>query len=227
MISTTPEYKIINTDDNSHTIQINNSSVTFHSTKGAIQESNHVFISAGLKWYAEKFPGNTNIRIFEVGFGTGLNALLTATIAKNFALNIEYQSIDLYPLSKEVYNRLNFAQILVEEKLYYKIMTATWNEEIQITDFFNLLKINTDFQSFISREGFDVVYFDAFAPEDQPELWTEEVFKKVFHFLNKCGVLVTYCSKSIVRKRLENAGFSVTKLPGPPGKREIIRAIKI
>ncbi len=227
MISTTPEYKIINTDDNSHTIQINNSSVTFHSTKGAIQESNHVFISAGLNWYAEKFPGNTNIRIFEVGFGTGLNALLTATIAKNFALNIEYQSIDLYPLSKEVYNRLNFAQILAEEKLYYKIMTATWNEEIQITDFFNLLKINTDFQSFISREGFDVVYFDAFAPEDQPELWTEEVFKKVFHFLNKCGVLVTYCSKSIVRKRLENAGFSVTKLPGPPGKREIIRAIKI
>lgn len=227
MISTTPEYKIINTDDNSHTIQINNSSVTFHSTKGAIQESNHVFISAGLNWYAEKFPGNTNIRIFEVGFGTGLNALLTATFAKNFALNIEYQSIDLYPLSKEVYNRLNFAQILVEEKLYYKIMTATWNEEIQITDFFNLLKINTDFQSFISREGFDVVYFDAFAPEDQPELWTEEVFKKVFHFLNKCGVLVTYCSKSIVRKRLENAGFSVTKLPGPPGKREIIRAIKI
>lgn len=106
-------------------------------------------------------------------------------------------------------------------------MTATWNEEIQITDFFNLLKINTDFQSFISREGFDVVYFDAFAPEDQPELWTEEVFKKVFHFLNKCGVLVTYCSKSIVRKRLENAGFSVTKLPGPPGKREITRAIKI
>ncbi len=227
MISTTPEYKIINTDDNSHTIQINNSSVTFHSTKGAIQESNHVFISAGLNWYAEKFPGNTNIRIFEVGFGTGLNALLTATFAKNFALNIEYQSIDLYPLSKEVYNRLNFAQILAEEKLYYKIMTATWNEEIQITDFFNLLKINTDFQSFISREGFDVVYFDAFAPEDQPELWTEEVFKKVFHFLNKCGVLVTYCSKSIVRKRLENAGFSVTKLPGPPGKREIIRAIKI
>ena len=227
MISTTPEYKIINTDDNSHTIQINNSSVTFHSTKGAIQESNHVFINAGLKWYAEKFPGNTNIRIFEVGFGTGLNALLTATIAKNFALNIEYQSIDLYPLSKEVYNRLNFAQILAEEKLYYKIMTATWNEEIQIADFFNLLKINTDFQSFISREGFDVVYFDAFAPEDQPELWTEEVFKKVFHFLNKCGVLVTYCSKSIVRKRLENAGFSVTKLPGPPGKREIIRAIKI
>ncbi|HRO83783.1 MAG TPA: tRNA (5-methylaminomethyl-2-thiouridine)(34)-methyltransferase MnmD [Niabella sp.] len=227
MISTTPEYKIINTDDNSHTIQINNSSVTFHSTKGAIQESNHVFISAGLNWYAEKFPGNTNIRIFEVGFGTGLNALLTATFAKNFALNIEYQSIDLYPLSKEVYNRLNFAQILVEEKLYYKIMTATWNEEIQITDFFNLLKINTDFQSFISREGFDVVYFDAFAPEDQPELWTEEVFKKVFHFLNKCGVLVTYCSKSIVRKRLENAGFSVTKLPGPPGKREITRAIKI
>ncbi len=227
MISTTPEYKIINTDDNSHTIQINNSSVTFHSTKGAIQESNHVFISAGLNWYAEKFPGNTNIRIFEVGFGTGLNALLTATIAKNFALNIEYQSIDLYPLSKEVYNRLNFAQILAEEKLYYKIMTATWNEEIQITDFFNLLKINTDFQSFISREGFDVVYFDAFAPEDQPELWTEEVFKKVFHFLNKCGVLVTYCSKSIVRKRLENAGFSVTKLPGPPGKREITRAIKI
>lgn len=227
MISTTPEYKIINTDDNSHTIQINNSSVTFHSTKGAIQESNHVFINAGLKWYAEKFPGNTNIRIFEVGFGTGLNALLTATIAKNFALNIEYQSIDLYPLSKEIYNRLNFAQILAEEKLYYKIMTATWNEEIQIADFFNLLKINTDFQSFISREGFDVVYFDAFAPEDQPELWTEEVFKKVFHFLNKCGVLVTYCSKSIVRKRLENAGFSVTKLPGPPGKREIIRAIKI
>ncbi len=227
MISTTPEYKIINTDDNSHTIQINNSSVTFHSTKGAIQESNHVFISAGLNWYAEKFPGNTNIRIFEVGFGTGLNALLTATFAKNFALNIEYQSIDLYPLSKEVYNRLNFAQILAEEKLYYKIMTATWNEEIQITDFFNLLKINTDFQSFISREGFDVVYFDAFAPEDQPELWTEEVFKKVFHFLNKCGVLVTYCSKSIVRKRLENAGFSVTKLPGPPGKREITRAIKI
>ncbi|MBK7099386.1 MAG: SAM-dependent methyltransferase [Sphingobacteriales bacterium] len=180
MISTTPEYKIIHTDDSSHTIQINNSSVTFHSTKGAIQESNHVFINAGLKWYAEKFPDNTNIRIFEVGFGTGLNALLTAIFAKNFALNIEYQSIDLYPLSKEVYNRLNFAQILAEEKLYYKIMTATWNEEIQIADFFNLLKINNDFQSFISRKSFDIIYFDAFAPENQPELWTGKFLKRFF-----------------------------------------------
>jgi len=227
MISTTPEYKIINTDDNSHTIQINNSSVTFHSTKGAIQESNHVFITTGLKWYAKKFPDNTNIRIFEVGFGTGLNALLTAIFAKNFVLNIDYQSIDLFPLSKEVYNKLNFAQILAEEKLYSKIMTATWDEEIQITDLFKLLKINTDFQSFIPRDSFDIVYFDAFAPEDQPELWTEKVFEKVFHFLNKDGVLVTYCSKSIIQKRLKYVGFSLEKLQGPPGKREIIRAIKI
>ncbi len=220
------EYEIIRCGDGSATLKIKDSEISFHSSHGAIQESQHVFIDAGLKHFKEKHPGFKKIKIFEVGFGTGLNALLTAIQAPKIKTTIEYHAIDLHPLPDDLFFKLNYAEILNEFELFKTITQTPWNQLVFITPFFKLKKIEADLTAYASNEKFDIIYFDAFAPDDQPELWTEDIFKKIFEVLNSRGMLVTYCSKTIVQKALTAVGFTIEKIQGPHGKREILRATR-
>ncbi len=217
--------ELVITEDGSHTIYLPDLQVTYHSTHGSIQESNHVFINAGLDYIASKHYNP--IRIFEMGLGTGLNALLTGkwTVENNIA--IDYVAIELFPLPKTEIDTLNYVSILQDKQGFFdQIHNAEWGKEISISPFFNFLKLNTSLLNYSPTEKFDLIYFDAFAPLIQPELWTTEVFITLYNLLNNGGVLTTYCSKSDVRRSMMAAGFTVEKIPGPPGKREMARAIK-
>ena len=217
--------ELLLTEDGSHTIFLPDLKVTYHSTHGSIQESKHVFIQAGLEHIA--LNAKTSIHIFEMGFGTGLNAFLTAKWAEKNRIPIYYTAVELYPLSKEELAALNYAEILEDEQQYFqKIHAAEWGVSNTITPFFQLIKQQTSLLDYIPENTFDLLYFDAFAPLIQPELWTTEVFIKLFNILNQGGVLTTYCSKSDVRRSMVAAGFTVEKIPGPPHKREMVRAVK-
>jgi tRNA U34 5-methylaminomethyl-2-thiouridine-forming methyltransferase MnmC len=220
------KYQIIETGDGSHTLTIKDTDITFHSRKGAIQESDYIFIKCGVQYYLQKNPSAASFAVLEVGFGTGLNALLTAMMAARNKKEIKYTAIDLNPLAEDIYSKLNYAQILNQDALYEAIMKAPWDERELVYPFFKLSKINDDLLLHVFSERFDIIYFDAFAPTDQPEMWDDSICKKMFDVLNSGGALVTYCSKSVVRKAFVKAGFVVEKLPGPLGKRDIVRAIK-
>lgn len=219
--------KIVKTDDGSHTIFSDQFGVHYHSTFGAIQESRHIFLEAGFKYLSKK---RKNVSILEVGFGTGLNALLTAIESEKSNIIVDYIGIEAFPLDSDTINELNYHSLIDFSlaKDYFlrlhKVDEATSN----------LIHNNFKFQFIVNRlesvnlkpSSFDVVYFDAFDPEIQPELWTEQIFTKLFDVMNKGGVLVTYSCKGIVKRALKAAGFSIEKLPGPIGKREILRATK-
>jgi tRNA U34 5-methylaminomethyl-2-thiouridine-forming methyltransferase MnmC len=222
------------TTDGSHTIAIPEMDVSYHSKHGAIQESMHVFIEAGLHDVSIKSLSQVNI--LEIGFGTGLNALLTAIEAEKIQQKNVYTSIEAYPLTKEEYNQLNYGTLLNQQLLFNAIHEAAWDEPVDINPYFNLQKIKysiTPIPFKLSRSAqkdpinfinnINLIYFDAFAPTAQPELWTIEVFNYLFSLLSEHGILVTYCSKGSVRRTMEAAGFTVEKIPGPPGKREMVR----
>lgn len=219
--------EIIITKDGSHTVEIPGMNVTYHSHHGAIQESMHVFIESGLNYQLSRLElqGST-LRLFEMGFGTGLNALLTAIEAGKRKINIHYTALERYPLTLDEANSLNYSQVLGHQDIYDLLHQCAWGTDTTVTEYFTLRKEESTLQDFTSGELFHLVYFDAFAPSAQPELWTEEVFKKLFDMMIEKGVLVTYCSKGSVRRAMQAAGFNVAKLPGPPGKREIVRAEK-
>ncbi|MFT3932315.1 MAG: tRNA (5-methylaminomethyl-2-thiouridine)(34)-methyltransferase MnmD [Chitinophagaceae bacterium] len=220
---------IILTTDGSHSIAIPEMGVTYHSSHGAIQESEHVFIKTGLHYLQATFPSLSEIRVFEMGFGTGLNALLTLIEAEKKQQQIFYHSIERFPLQQDLYQSLNYCTALQRADLQAQfdlLHDSPWNIKTDINPNFSLLKTQENLASFTSSEKFHLVYFDAFAPENQPELWTQEVFEKLFYMMEPGGVLTTYCSKSIVRKAMKAAGFTVEKIPGPPHKREIVRAAK-
>lgn len=222
-----PLYEIITTQDQSYSIAVKNSSITFHSTRGALQESQHIFIQAGLHFFLNRNPFNSSFKILEVGFGTGLNALLTATAIARQNVQVAYHAIDLHPLPEDIYTQLNYATLLDEGQLYKMIMQASWDKTIQVSNNFELQKIQADLVNYSSFQSkYDIVYFDAFAPDDQPEMWTASIFKKLYQAMSMNSILVTYSSKSAVRKAMQGVGFLVTKIPGPPGKREIIRVTK-
>lgn len=219
--------EIVTTADGSHTVKITEMNVTYHSHYGAIQESLHVFVQAGLIEVFQRFAEEP-IRVFEMGFGTGLNALLTALEAGKESRKVQYTAVEIYPLSLKETDALNYSQLLPGSSvLFQKIHQCNWKEEIFITEHFSLDKQPTDVTGFSTRRVFHLVYFDAFAPGIQPELWTETIFKKLYDLLVPGGVLVTYCSKSDVRRAMMAAGFTVKKWPGPPGKREMVRAEKV
>ncbi len=220
------KYEIIETEDGSHTLRLADTLVTFHSNRGAIQESAHIFIQSAYEYFVQNNPSLKELKIFEVGFGTGLNALLTAIAARKSGRQVVYRSVDLYPLPGDVFSRLNYAEILNERELYKTIMQTPWEQLIYIDPFFKLQKINIDLAQYELTTKYDIIYFDAFAPEDQQEIWDLSIFIKLFNALESGGVLVTYCSKTIIRRALESAGFVVEKIPGPWGKREIVRARK-
>jgi tRNA U34 5-methylaminomethyl-2-thiouridine-forming methyltransferase MnmC len=222
------QQRLILTKDGSHSIEIPELNVSYHSIYGAIQESKHVFIEAGL--YASDLKRSDKCRIFEVGFGTGLNALLTVIEAEKLNRKIYYEAIELFPLNIEEARSLNYCNILHRNDLqtsFEQLHICDWDKEITIATNFILKKTNSNLLNFQTSETFELIFFDAFAPNAQPELWTEEIFKKMFSILQPGGILVTYCSKGTVRRAMQSAGFRVEKIPGPPGKREMVRATKM
>lgn len=217
MKDTKRELKI--TDDGSHTLYLPDFDEHYHSTFGAIQEATHIYIDAGLKKCTAE-----NIAVLEVGFGTGLNCLLTAI---NTEKTIFYHGIELYPLSISQVKALNYPEnIPNSQQLFQQLHQCDWNKSQAITPCFQLLKSEGDITTTPLSGNYDLVYFDAFAPDVQPELWRDEVFQKIYDHCNDNAILMTYCSKGIVKQALRAAGFTVKRLAGPPGKRHILQAIK-
>ncbi|HMP95119.1 MAG TPA: tRNA (5-methylaminomethyl-2-thiouridine)(34)-methyltransferase MnmD, partial [Phnomibacter sp.] len=214
------------TKDGSHTLEVQDTQDTYHSRFGALQESQHVFIGAGLHPFIKE---GQPVRVLEVGFGTGLNAFLTYLEAKEENVHIDYEGIEPAPISEQEYTKRNYpsaAKRHVYADRFIQLHEAPWNKPINMGALFTLTKHQTTVQDFKSPHQFHVIYFDAFAPASQPELWTTEIFDKMYALTKPGGVLVTYCSKGEVRRSLTAAGFLVEKLPGPAGKREMTRAIK-
>ncbi len=212
------------TEDGSHTLYVIGLEEPYHSIHGAIQESSHVFIKQGFQTI-KKSPLN----ILEIGLGTGLNVLLSLVESFKYEIEVNYHAVEKYPLVPTEYNELNFEQIIsgIPEGSLHKLHTAPWETKFQLTDNFRVYKERSDFRSMHPEGKFDLVYFDAFAPEKQPKLWSAEIFLKLSHLMNSGGVLVSYSSKSAVRRTLQSSGFNVTKVPGPPGKFEMLRALRI
>lgn len=226
---------IIKTADGSDTLFVPELNEHYHSTFGAIQESRHIFIEAGLNFTCHVSPLNRHpasapptLNILEIGFGTGLNALLTCIEAQKHELHIVYTSIEAFPLNKGIWQNLNYtAQPGISDytDTFEKLHTAKWNRKEIITSNFTIHKIHEKLEIFNPQEAsFNLVYFDAFGPEKQPYLWTIEIFQKIFYSLHKQGTLVTYSVKGDVVRAIKTAGFSIEKIPGPPGKRHILRA---
>ena len=215
--------KVKKTLDNSNTLFSEQFNEHYHSINGAINESIHVFINAGLK----AFHKNT-IHIFEVGFGTGLNAYLSLLESINNQITIHYTAIELYPLSIDTISGLKYQEQLSNntDDLFKQMHQSNWNESIKISSSFYLKKIKADFNKFDLDQRYDLIFFDAFSPDIQPDLWSLNNFQKLYNSLNKDGILTTYSSKGIVKQNLRDAGFIVKRLAGPKGKRHMIKAIK-
>ena len=271
------------TNDGSPTLFVPELNEHYHSTKGAVTESQHIFIHMGLEQTTAIKP-----RVLEIGFGTGLNAFLTLLAAEKLKRDIHYTSIELYPLKEELVRQLGYPEQIAPDRAddFYALHRAEWNKEVTLNlhaatqpknnrpdsqvenatlqsvnptsslvqgceqlnnrpqrncretavseagtsdaPRFTLYKIEGDFTRYALNGTYDVVYFDAFAPEKQPEMWEQALFDKLFDLLNPAGILTTYCSKGVVRRMLQASGFKVERLPGPPnGKREILRATKV
>ncbi len=219
------EKEFIVTADGSHTIALPELNVLYHSRHGAIQESMHVFIEAGLRHLLNRSTIQP-LNLFEMGLGTGLNAFLTAIEAQRRQWPVRYTAVEQFPLGPEEAGGLNYTETLHHEACFTALHQSSWGEEVRINDYFTLRKEQTSLLNFSVTRVFDLIYYDAFAPAAQPELWTREVFEKMYYMLGPAGLLVTYCSKGDVRRALMAAGFAVTKLPGPKGKREMLRAEK-
>ena len=218
--------KIITTSDGSHSLLNEELNETYHSIHGAIQESAHVFIKSGLE-YAEEKNFTTPVSIFELGFGTGLNALLTLRYSLQHQKKIHYTSIEESPLPAEIWSQLNYASLINLTHEFDTIHRATWGTFQPITHDFNLLKLHTTLQQFeIPYHGYELIYYDAFAPSKQPELWSFSILEKISQGLKPGGVMVTYCAKGQLKRDLAALGLVVETLAGPPGKKEMVRAVK-
>lgn len=210
------------TADGSHTIYNSRIDECYHSLYGARSESEHIFVRNG---FCE--VRKTEITVFEVGFGTGLNAFLTLEASLKQNKKVRYMAVEIYPLLSEVYTNLNFAVTSAEQERFLRLHTADWEQYEAIEPCFSLKKTAIDFTKLSLNDTFDVVYFDAFSPEKQPEMWSEALFEKLYNAMNDGGVLVTYCAKGVVRRTMQSVGFSVERIAGPMGgKREILRARK-
>jgi tRNA U34 5-methylaminomethyl-2-thiouridine-forming methyltransferase MnmC len=212
------------TSDGSHTLYMPDMDEHYHSVNGAIQESEHVFIEAGLHRLPKK-----EVRVLEIGFGTGLNAFLTLLDSMQADRHITYYSMELYPLDIALVQNLNYGKVLCarEEDMFMALHEAPWNQSASITPNFTLHKMKGDCNQAELPNEIDLVYFDAFAPDKQPEMWNQELFNKLYFRMNAGGILTTYCAKGAVRRTMKESGFSVERIPGPPGKREMLRATKL
>ena len=220
------DLKIITTDDGSHSLFNETLDEIYHSKNGAIAESEHVFIKAGFDFITKV---RTDLRILEVGFGTGLNVLLTALKSKSIGIKADYWTFEPFPVDPLIVGKLNYPSLLSPEAngLWEKIHESPWNVSSNIREDFQLNRYKKKVEQHqLPVNYFHLVYFDAFAPSIQGELWTQEVFYKIFNAMVDQGVLVTYSAKGEVRRNLIAAGFDVERIPGPVGKREMIRACK-
>jgi len=219
---------IITTADGSKTIQIEEWNEQYHSVHGAIQEAKHVFIKHGLLFFKEMHPKTQPIHILEIGFGTGLNACLTLLQSSETQTKIQYVGVEAFPVIAEEINQLNYVEELkTDAKLFSKLHDTSWETEQDITGDFKLTKQKKEFKNIKDTNTYNIIYFDAFGARVQPELWTETIFQKMYDALQVDGVLVTYAAKGSVRRAMQAVGFKVEKLPGPPGKREMLRGTKL
>ncbi|MFD1016011.1 tRNA (5-methylaminomethyl-2-thiouridine)(34)-methyltransferase MnmD [Winogradskyella rapida] len=222
---------IITTSDGSKTIQIEEWNEQYHSIHGAIQEANHVFIKHGLHFFSEsrlQHKTSKDLSILEIGFGTALNAFLTVIEAENLELNIDYVGVEAYPVELEEVNQLNYSDLIskAHTAIFNELHQTPWETPCEITPRFQLEKQQKFFKDITAKSQFDLIYFDAFGARVQPDLWTETIFSIMFSALKANGVLVTYSAKGSVRRAMQAVGFIVERLPGPPGKREMLRATK-
>ncbi len=220
------ERKIIKTGDGSNTIHLPEWNEYYHSKHGAIQEAEHVFIRNGLKKIFVKFPDQP-IHLLEMGFGTGLNAWITSIESAKLNKAIIYTGIEAFPVDMGVIEKLNYPDLLKDPKSQFvDIHTASWEVKNQLSDHFYLTKFKTHFEKVAFQDEFHLIYYDAFGARVQPELWTIAIFERMYEALKNDGVLVTYSAKGSVRRAMMEVGFIVERLPGPPGKREMLRATK-
>lgn len=213
--------EILITSDGSTTINLPELNEQYHSKNGSINESYHVFINSGLRQVASNV-----VSILEIGFGTGLNCFITYLEAEK---EIHYVGVEAYPVTSEEVEKMNFISVLNAEKdkaSFEKIHDISWEEKHQISNKFSLTKRKQFFEDIDDKNAFNLIYFDAFGARVQPQLWTVEIFRKMFDSLQENGILVTYSAKGSVRRAMQEVGFTVERLPGPPGKREMLRAIK-
>lgn len=212
------------TADGSHTVYNQQIDETYHSTHGALQESMHVFINAGFN----QVPEN-EIVVFEMGFGTGLNALLTLLAAAKNEKQIRYVTIEKFPLAAEIVSQINYSAVLQlpDNKMFEKIHLAEWNKTERISPNFEILKINADFTEFRHSETYNLIYFDAFSPAHQPEIWTAQLLENLYDSCRRNAILTTYCAKGELRRNLQSVGFVVERIAGANGKREMLRARKL
>lgn len=218
--------KIIPTQDGSPTVLNGNLNASYHSTFGAINESEHIYINNGLRSAVQTF--GKSLTLLEIGFGTGLNTLLTLKESLNAGYQINYFALEKFPLGKEIYDVLDYPALVKGiNHQYFKLMhEAAWSRSVKLSDTFYLHKFNEDALHFNFTVKYHLIYFDAFAPVHTPELWSEQLFEKLFNSLHHKGIFITFCAKGVVKRALKQTGFTVETLKGPPGKREIIRAVK-
>lgn len=221
-----PDLEFHATADGSATLYRPDLDEHYHSVKGAMTESRHIFIDSALRYY---IPQSMPVNILEIGFGTGLNALLSAMQSD---IQIIYHSLELYPLSTDIILNTGYHKLLAGEnvkQLFLDLHNAEWQTSVEITHSFRLHKIKCDLTNPNTElpQNIDIVYFDAFAPDKQPEMWSVEVLQRIFDAMKSGAVMTTYCAKGEIRRRLQSIGFIVERIPGPPGgKREILRASK-
>lgn len=217
--------EIIITSDGSTTIHLPEWNEQYHSKHGAIQEAYHVFIKNGLESCVA-----SEISILEIGFGTGLNAFITYLEAEKKSLSISYDGVEAYPVAIDEVKQLNYVSelnVAAYQDKFDQIHEIPWEERKEISENFTLIKRKQFFHEIKDTDQFDIVYFDAFGARVQPDLWTEEIFSIMFRVMKENGILVTYAAKGSVRRAMQAVGFQVERLPGPPGKREMLRAMKV
>jgi len=216
--------EIVKTSDGSTTIHLPDWNENYHSTHGAIQESNHVFIDKGFSVVLKP-----EISILEIGFGTGLNCFLTILAAEKRKIEVNYVGVEAYPVTAKEAEQLNYVSelgVVEKQSVFNQLHGVSWGGNHQVLTGFSLEKRHQFFKEITDQNIFDLVYFDAFGAAHQPELWTKEVFETMFNAMKENGVLVTYCAKGSVRRAMQEVGFTVERLDGPPGKREMLRATK-
>lgn len=214
------------TEDGSSTLYSDQFGAHYHSTHGALNESMHVFIEHGLE-YLRINKNVKRIKILEFGFGTGLNALLALRFASEHAIGIDYHTLEAYPVKATQLQKLNYTTSVGYSKEFDLLHECNWNTKIEVTDQFKIHKSHIKFEDYEEQDNYEIIFFDAFAPTTQSHLWEVPILKKCYNSLSKGGILVTFCAKGSFKRNLKSLGFSVERLPGPPGKREMTRALKI
>jgi tRNA U34 5-methylaminomethyl-2-thiouridine-forming methyltransferase MnmC len=212
------------TADGSPTLYVPELDETYHSMHGSVQEARHVFIENGLRFVATE---SKQVNILEVGFGTGLNALLTAQYAKENAINVNYVGLEAYPVEELIWKEIKYLDESILREFYLNMMALPFGETKACHAHFSLTKAAAHIQDWTSTEKFDLIYYDAFGPKAQPEMWALAIFEKLYALLNTGGALVTYCAQGQFKRHLKSLGMRVEGLPGPPGKREMTRGVKI